>query len=312
MASPLVSVLIPCHNAEKYIGETLESVFRQTWTNLEVVVVDDGSADSSRDMVARFARGNLRLVSQENAGASAARNHAFRVSRGEFVQFLDADDIISPEKIELQVQRLAGNSRAVASAAWGRFYGSTDTTVFAPDPNWRDLDPIAWLTLSRAAGEGMLFPALWLVPRAVAEAAGQWDETLSLNDDEEYFTRVLLHADAVLFTAGARAYYRSGMTGSLSKSRHWSSRFRALELSEDHVRSRKDSEAIRRGFALSWQHLAHAAYPYDRELAERASARAKALHPVTIRPDGGPAFRIASRLVGWRAARRLQVASGRP
>jgi hypothetical protein len=76
--------------------------------------------------------------------------------------------------------------------------------------------------------------------------------------------------------------------------------------------AREDSERIRRGFALSWQHLAHACYPYDRSLAETALARGRALHPVRIRPDGGATFRAISKLLGWRLARRLQVASGRP
>jgi hypothetical protein len=69
---------------------------------------------------------------------------------------------------------------------------------------------------------------------------------------------------------------------------------------------------MRRAFALSWQHFAHAAYPYDRGLASRALIHARSLHGVSIRPTGGPVFRLLSRLLGWRTARLLQVASGRP
>ena len=140
-------------------------------------------------------------------------------------------------------------------------------------------------------------------------------EELTLNNDAEYVTRVLLAAERVLFCAGARCQYRSAVPGSLSgrKSRRaWDSQFRVIELCEAYIRAREDSERVRRGFALSWQHLAHASYPYDSGLAERALARARALHPVTIRPGGGPAFALVSRVIGWRAGRRLQVASGRP
>ena len=125
----------------------------------------------------------------------------------------------------------------------------------------------------------------------------------------------LLGSERVLFCQGARCRYRSGVPGSLSgarSSRAWASQFRVLELCESYVRAREDSERIRRAFALSWQHVAHMAYPYDRRLAERALARARQLHPVTIRPEGGATFRVASRLLGWRTARRLQVISGRP
>lgn len=314
MRTPLVSVLIPCYNAEKYIGETLESVFRQTWQNVEVVVVDDGSKDNSADVVRSFCRPNLKLVEQSNRGQTAALNVCLAHATGDLVQYLDADDLIAPDKIERQVTRLADSPRWVASAEWGRFYGSVDETRFTPETVWKDLEPLDWLSLSRANGLGMMFPALWLIPMPIVRAIGPWREDLSLNNDAEYFTRILLAAERVLFCAGARCYYRSGLAGSLSGHKSpaaWASQVRVLELCEGYVRAREDSERVRRGFALSWQHLAHACYPYDRRTAKYALKRAKALHGVTIKPDGGPAFHIVSRLVGWRLARMLQVASGR-
>jgi glycosyltransferase involved in cell wall biosynthesis len=315
MSRPTVSVLIPCYNAEKHIGDTLESVFRQTWPAIEVIVVDDGSEDGSVAEIERFKTQGVQLIRQENRGAGAARNRAYCASNGDFIQFLDADDLIDPKKIERQMARIADRPRCVASAEWGRFHNSPTETRFDPEPVWRDLDPLDWLALSWADGLGMLFPALWLVPRAIADAAGRWDETLSLGDDGEYFTRILLAAERVLFCPGARCHYRSAVPGSLSGRKApaaWASGFRVLDLCESYVRAREDSERVRRGFALSWQHMAHGCYPYDPGLAERALARARALHPVVIRPGGGLAFAIISRVVGWRAARRLQVASGRP
>jgi glycosyltransferase involved in cell wall biosynthesis len=290
---PRVSVLIPCHNAELYIDKTLESVLGQNWPNLEVIVVDDGSTD------------------QTAAGAAAARNSALGASTGDFIQFLDADDLIDPEKVALQMARLMAHPQCIASAEWGRFKGDPTAATFAPESNWQDLAPLEWLRRSREKGLGMLFPALWLIPRAVAERAGPWNESLSLGDDCEYFTRVVLAAERVLFCEGARCRYRSGIPGSLSASRDWASWFAVVDLCEGYVLRRDDSEMARRGFALSWQHLAHTCYPYNRMIAEHALSRAVALSPVTIRPDGGLAFRSLSRIVGWRMARRVQVASRR-
>src|SRR5262249_6064448 len=315
MRQPKVSILIPCYNAEKYIGETLESVFRQTWPAIEVIVVDDGSADRSAAVVRSFARSNLQLVQQENRGQTAALNVCLTYALGDFIQYLDADDLIEPEKIERQVARLADHPRCVASSEWGRSYRSPQETRFDPEPVWRDLDPLDWLALSRTDGLGMMFPALWLIPMSIIRKTGPWMEDLTLNNDAEYFTRVLLAAQRVLFCAGARCHYRSGVPGSLSgrkSPRAWGSQFRVLALCETYVRAREDSERVRRGFALSWQHLAHASYPYDPDLAERALAGGRALHPITIRPTGGPTFALVSRVIGWRAGRRLQVASGRP
>src|SRR5262249_3062260 len=149
---------------------------------------------------------------------------------------------------------------------------------------------------------------------SIVRAVGPWVEDLTLNNDAEYFTRVLLACDEVLFCPGARCHYRSGARGSLSGRKSLqalASQFRVLELCEARVRAREDGERNRRGFAFSWQHFAYGAYPYHAALAEEALVRARMLHPVRIMPAGGPTFRWVSRLVGWRAARRLQVAFGR-
>jgi glycosyltransferase involved in cell wall biosynthesis len=312
---PTVSVLVPCYNAEKFIGETLESIFRQTWPSVQVVVVDDGSTDDSSHVVRGFARKNLTFINQKNRGQTAALNACLVHACGDFVQYLDADDLLDSEKIERQVTRLIDRPNCVASAEWGRFYTSIDEAKFDPEPVWRDLDPIDWLALSRADGLGMMLPALWLVPMPIIRTVGQWREELTLNNDAEYFTRILLACQQVLFCPGARCYYRSGVGGSLSGRKSpgaWASQFRVIELCERNVRAREDSERVRRGFALSWQHFAHASYPYEPTIAARALTRAGTLHPATIHPDGGPTFKVISRLIGWRAARRLQVASGRP
>ena len=270
MSLPRVSVLIPCFNAARFVGETLESVLRQSWPEIETIVVDDGSTDGSGGIVRGFSGRGVTLVEQANRGQTAALNTCLEYATGDFVQYLDADDILEPDKIERQMARLAGHPCSVASAEWGRFYGHPDETVFEPEPVWRDLDPLDWLALSRAGGLGMMFPALWLIPMAIVRAAGPWLEELTLNNDAEYFTRILLAAESVLFCPGARCRYRSGLAGSLSGLKSpaaWTSQVRVLDLCESYVRGREDSERVRRGFALSWQHLAHSCYPYDRSMA---------------------------------------------
>ncbi|MFN3523671.1 MAG: glycosyltransferase family 2 protein [Phenylobacterium sp.] len=316
MTAPRVSVLIPCYNAEAYVAQTLESVFAQTWPNIEVVVVDDGSTDASAAVVAAMARPNLTLVRQDNRGQTAALNVALAHAGGDFVQYLDADDLIDPEKIAVQMARLQGRPRSVASARWGRFYGAPQDTRFEEEAAvQRDLAPLDWLAASRAGGLGMMFPALWLIPMPLVREAGPWNERLTLNNDAEYFTRLLLTADQVLYCPEARCRYRSGLVGNLSGRKgpaHWRSQFAVIDLCEGYVLAREDSERMRRGFALSWQHLAHASHPYAPDVARQALERARRLHAVRIRPGGGPSFRLLSRLIGWRAARRLQVLSGRP
>jgi len=103
---PTVSVVIPAYNAERYIGETLQSVLAQTYRDFEVVVVDDGSTDGTREIVRRYGE-RVRLIEQPNSGPSAARNRGIREARGEFIAFVDSDDLWLPEKLTLQMPLFA-------------------------------------------------------------------------------------------------------------------------------------------------------------------------------------------------------------
>ena len=103
---PLVSVVIPAHNSARYIAETLASVLAQKHRPLEILVVDDGSTDSTRELV-REAAAEIRLIEQEQRGHPAARNAGVRAASGEFLGFLDHDDLWSAEKLELQLASFA-------------------------------------------------------------------------------------------------------------------------------------------------------------------------------------------------------------
>jgi len=99
--APLVSVVIPCYNHGRYLPEAVASVRRQSWPDVELIVVDDGSTDDSRTVAAGFAE--VKLIRQSNEGLSAARNRGLHASSGEIVIFLDADDILLPGAAEAAV-----------------------------------------------------------------------------------------------------------------------------------------------------------------------------------------------------------------
>ena len=313
--SPLVSILIPAYNAAPWIAETLSSALAQTHPGCEIVVVDDGSRDDTLDraraVAARFPD-RVRVAGQTNSGASAARNHAFRLSRGDFIQFLDADDLLSPRKIELQLARLAGApAGAVATCRWGRFETDPAAARFVDEAVFRDFVPVEWLLL-HASEARMMHPAAWLAPRAICERAGPWDETLSLNDDGEYFARVVLASAGVAFTPAAEAatYYRSGLGGSLSKRRSpaaCASLHRAGELLQGHLVAAESSPRVRQARADHWMHIAYELYPDAPALSRDAERRSATLGVSAVPPPRGTPARPHSRLVGWRLARRLSL-----
>jgi len=103
----LVSIIIPCYNAEDYVGEAIDSALAQTYEPTEIIVIDDGSQDDSMDIIQSY-QDRITWRQQENQGASVARNHGLKVASGQYVKFLDADDALYPEAVEKQVAQLRG------------------------------------------------------------------------------------------------------------------------------------------------------------------------------------------------------------
>src|SRR5439155_21797449 len=131
----------------------------------EIVVVNDGSTDGSGEILDSFRERGVKVVHQENKGQCAAANRAFAESRGEYIKFFDADDLVEPKMIELQVVRLAGSSTSVASPEWGRFHNN-DLTTFELNQQsvWRDMHPLDWLVEAWMDARPMMQCALWLIP----------------------------------------------------------------------------------------------------------------------------------------------------
>jgi glycosyltransferase involved in cell wall biosynthesis len=308
--TPLVSILIPCHNAAPWLAQTLESALDQTWPHREIIVVDDGSTDGSAAIAHTYAGRGVRLVTQENRGAAAARNHAIREAHGEFLQFLDADDLISPDKISDQLALLETRPPGtVASCGWGRFADDPAAARFIDEAVFRDFPPVDFLVLSARTG-AMMHPSSWLVPRAVAERAGPWDESLTLNDDGEYFCRVLLASAGLAFTPGARSYYRSGLPGSLSQrrdERSLRSQFHSIELIEHHLLAAEDAPRTRRACANYYQRFLYDFFPAPCELMCTAAARVAELGGTDLdRPAMGPRTAALARFIGWKNVQRLK------
>lgn len=310
MNPPLVSILIPCHNAGPWIRDTLESALTQTWPHREIIVVDDGSTDDSAAIVRTYGPRGVTLLSQPQAGQSAAFNTALAAARGDFFEFLDADDLLAPDKLECQLARLATlPPETVASGAWARFTDDPTQARFKPERVWQDFDPASWLVSSWEGG-GMMHGAAWLVPAAVARRAGPWTASLSLINDFDYFARVLLASRGVAFCAEARTYYRTGSTSSLSHARSEAalrSAFDSLVRGTSALLAYEDSARTRHACAISFQRFVHSYYPQAPQILGAAERRVRELGGSQLAPTGGRGFRLLSRLVGWKLARRLQL-----
>lgn len=310
----LVSICVPAYNAQQYIGEALESALTQTYSNVEVVVVNDGSTDRTREVLRHYERQGVRVIDQPNAGQCAAANRAFRESRGDLIKFFDADDILAPNHIALQVERLGERRDAIAMGEWTRFYGDDPLEAdFQSLPMYRDADPVDWLATEWSDARPMMQCALWLIPRGILTRSGLWDERLTLINDFEFFARVLLHASEILYAPGARLFYRSGLDTSLSgrKSRAArESQALSLLLGTQHLLEAEDSPRTRRAAANVLQDFVYSVYPEHPDLRERLARRVDELGGSLLPPNGPPRFQKLRRLVGWRLARRVERAVG--
>jgi glycosyltransferase involved in cell wall biosynthesis len=312
MSPPLISVIIPCRNGAAWLGDAIESALSQSWTRLEIIVVDDASSDGSRDVARRYQGRGVIALDSPRRGASAARNTGLQHAGGDFIQFLDVDDVLDRDKIRVQIECLAvAPAGAVASGAWARFGGQPSEAVLTPEPVWRDFSAPQEFLIASWLGGGMMANFAWLTPRAVLERAGPWDETLSLVDDGEYFCRVLLAASAVVFCEQARGYYRSAGAPRLSQRRDRAallSAFTAIDLSCRHLLERDHSPAAKKACATQYQRFAYDTYPQARDLVARAERRTDELGGSELRPGGGPAFQLLAKSFGWKFGRQCQRA----
>ena len=308
MRTALVSIIIPCYNAEPWLAATLDSAFAQSWPSTEVILVDDGSTDDSVSLARTFEQRGLRIIQQSNRGASAARNAGLAAANGDYIQFLDADDLLGPRKIELQLARLqAEGGEVLSSSAWARFFDDPASAAFQPEENWRDLTGVEFLQLHYEQ-LAMMQPAAWLTPRAILDRAGPWNETLSLNDDGEYFARVMLTASRIVFVRDAQTFYRTGTQSSLSNrkdSKALESLYRSVELTTSHLLSKDRSERTLNAVAFAWKWAAFELYPDAPELSSEAERRCKELGGSRRDLPAGKRFQLLARLAGWRMARRL-------
>lgn len=174
---PLISVIMPVYNGERFLAGALHNVFAQNYHPLEVIVVDDGSTDGSAAIAATFGE-QIRYLYQPNAGPAVARNTGLALARGEFIAFLDVDDLWPPGKLHFQMQYLQQNP--ALQLIWGY-----TQTVRLPCPSQRDLEPQTLFPPSLLPLVGST-----LFHKAMLTAVAPFDPLLRMSEDVDWFMRI--------------------------------------------------------------------------------------------------------------------------
>ncbi len=306
---PLVSILIPAYNAQAWIQSTLESALNQDYPNIEVILVNDGSTDQTLAIAKNFEAKSVKIVDQQNAGGPAARNVAFAHAQGDYIQWLDHDDLLEQRKISEQLKSIdySPGSRLLLSAAFGKFYYCTERAVLSPTSLWRDLTPREYF-FAKFNGDRWLQTSAWLISRKLSEMAGSWWEIRSPDDDGEYLCRVVACSERLKFVASAKSYWRVGNYQSFGYRRRRStdaleallkSTIRCIE----HFSMMEDSEESREACVSFLRHRLIHFYPDHPDLLEQMYKLANDLGGSLSAPPLRRPYDLIRSCFGWRVAR---------
>jgi glycosyltransferase involved in cell wall biosynthesis len=201
-SNPLISVIIPCYNYGHLLGDTLKNIQQQTYNNWECIVVDDESTDNTAQVVSDFSKSDSRIkyIYQKNSGPSVARNLGLKNSKGNFIQFLDADDLLENKKFETQIAVFDKKTNCGIVYSNVKYFKDSDSSVLFNDITLEGSKP--WMKKVSGSGDNLLLPLLKgnimvihspLIKKTVFDSFGVFNELLRYNEDWELWTRFAMN-----------------------------------------------------------------------------------------------------------------------
>ncbi len=311
----MVSVIIPVYNCGESLHRTMKSVLAQSYPELEVILVDDGSTDNSYTLAKQYENSNVFVLQQKNAGAAVARNTGLAVAKGEYIQFLDAGDVLGEEKIAAQVKALETQPGKVAVCNYKQF--TTDEELkngVYPDQSlfiYSSDDPQDFL-INLWGGKGhmnFIQTNCWLVPKQIIEQAGGWRAYRCPDDDGEFFARVLLGSEGIVYVPGVYNYYHiePGGANQLSRSKnkkYLQNTLLTIDLKHQYLLQSGHHPYIKKAIASQYLRFAVDMYPAQRILSAIAYRRYQQLDTqITLPVLGGKLIETIKHVFGWRSAR---------
>ncbi len=212
--APTISIVVPAYNAEKTILETIISVQNQSFSDFELIIINDGSTDKTLEIINTKALDDsrIRIFSYENGGLPVARNRGIALARGKFIAFLDADDLWTPDKLELQILALQRNSAAGLAYSWTYFMDNQGKSFHTSEPTFFEGYVLKDLLLQNFLCNG----SNPLIRRSIIEAVGDFNPDLHSAEDWDYWLRVAACSEFALVPK-AQIFYRQSSTSMSSK-----------------------------------------------------------------------------------------------
>jgi glycosyltransferase involved in cell wall biosynthesis len=304
-----VSILIPLYNSEVWITETIKSVLNQSYSNIELIIIDDGSTDKSYNIAHSFSSDKVIVKQQLKGGACAARNKAFEISTGDYIVFFDADDLMSIDKIKNQVEQVnLFGDEFIYSSKWIPF--KNDYTNLSKNKSPLDCsfdNVMEWFKISWRQNYSAQ-TGIWLTPRNIIEKTGGWNETLKVNQDGEFFFRVLLNSKGIKFTENAFVYYRRDVNNSISLGNipeRASSILQSYTKYEE-ILNIDNSFEMRQALAYNYAKFIYIFYPKHIDLINSAFHKIEKLGVNENFNLGGNNFKLMSKYIGFKNALKMK------
>ena len=201
-----ISVIVPVFNGELTIQETINSILNQTFENIEVIISNDGSTDSTLEIVSNISDSRIKILSYPNAGVSASRNRGIYQAKGEYISFMDADDLWTPDKLELQWQALQDNPQAAVAYSWTDYIDESSKFLKSGRRIKVNGDAFSKLLVTNFLENG----SNPLISKKALEKVGGFDELLPVAEDKDMWLRLAANYEFVCVEK-PQILYRSSM-----------------------------------------------------------------------------------------------------
>ena len=306
-----VSIIIPAYNASKHIMETLDSALEQIHENIEIIIIDNNSTDDTWSLIKNYGdRYPDKIKPYRNkiigAGVCSSRNYGFELSSGDYIQYLDADDVLSKNKVSSQVEQLMNgkDSSAISISKWLHFDSDIEKSQGTDQLIYRDYDPAYKLLVDMWTKGEMIQTACWLTPRHLIESMDGWNEKLITNptDDSEFFTRIVLSSSKIFYDNKGIVYYRRPQKVNLSQKKNKDSIKSILDtfISYERILLFNTSERVKKALATNYLKYIYNYYSDYPEFSKIAETKFFDLGYEKMWPVGGRNFVFCAKIFGFR------------
>lgn len=318
MMSQKVSIIIPVYNSAAFLQKSVQSLLQQTYPHIEIIIVDDSSTDNSYAIAQSLVADKVKVLQQPNAGAAIARNMGLAAATGDYIQFMDVDDFLSPDKIEKQVAALQQRPGCLAVCNYINFVQDEelDKSIKAEEQGhfiYSSNNPAHFLIdLLGAKGESNFIQTnCWLIPKPLIVKAGGWRAYRCPDDDGEFFSRIILASDGIVHVPGIFNYYRRDKRAN-KLSAHPGKKYLqnvllTIDLKYGYLKNRVADNLLRKAFAKQYLDYAIYNYPQSKKLSAIAYRRYKTMNRKAELPLlGGRIIESIKNILGWKAARLIK------